>query len=293
MRIRGSVAGCLLLCTAVLNAQEQEIEIASSEIVPGLYTIYSANEVFIGGNMGLSIGADGVVLIDDGVEMVGSALLEAIAELTGDPVDIVLNTHYHGDHVGSNAALQAQGATIIAHDNIRKRMLEGSGGQEYPANALPVVTYADGVVVHLNGMAMQAIHVEQAHTDGDSIIVMPDVNVLFTGDILFNGIFPFIDLAGGGTVDGFLTALDTIIAAADSDTKIISGHGPAITDRAAVQRARDMLADSQSRVKALVDAGQTEEDIVAENPLADYESWSWGFITTERMTRTLVQSMTQ
>ncbi len=290
-RTIGTVA-VALLASGALFAQEGRYRLKSTEVVPGLYMLDSADDQFVGGNMGLLIGADGVILIDDGLEAVGPALLAAIADVTGEPVDFVINTHVHGDHVGSNAALHGQGATIVAHDNIRKRMAEATGDSASPREALPEITYADGVTFHMNGFTTRAHHVAKAHTDGDSIIHFPDVNVIHTGDVLFNGMFPFIDLASGGSVDGYLAAQNKLIALADGDTKIISGHGP-LAKRSDVQRARDMLSDAHARVKRLADRGMSEDQVVAENPLSVYESWSWGFITTERMTRQLYQSLTQ
>ena len=293
MLFRRVFAGLSCLCAAGVCAQDAAIELRTTEVVPGIYMIDSANDVFVGGNMGLITGEDGVILIDDGLETIGAPLLNAIREETGASVDFLLNTHYHGDHVGSNAALAAQGATILAHYNIRKRMAESTGDQAYPDSALPVITYDDGVTLHLNGFTVQAVHVANAHTDGDSIIYFPDVNVIHTGDVLFNGMFPYIDLGGGGSVDGFIAALDRVIALADDETRIISGHGP-LADRGDVQASRDMLADSLARVKVLVDEGRSEDEIVAANPLADYDAdWTWGFITTERITRTLVQSLSR
>ena len=281
----------LLLGSGFALAQNADIRIQSAEVVPGIYMLDGADGQFAGGNMGLLTGEDGIVLIDDGLEVIGPALLEAIAELTGEPVDFLINTHVHGDHVGSNAALHAQGATIVAHENIRTQMAEGTGDEAYPKEALPTITFADGISLHMNGLAIQVMHVANAHTDGDSILYFPDVNVIHTGDVLFNKLFPFIDLEGGGSVDGYLAAQDRIIALADDNTRIIAGHGP-LASRADVQLARDVIADCRARVKRLVDDGMSEDDIVAANPLADYhDDWNWGFITTERMTRTMFRSL--
>ena len=289
-----TLVGVLLLLSATFTvAQDQPIRIQSTEVVPGMHLLEGADGRFAGGNMLLLTGSDGVILIDDGLDVIEAALLNAVRNIAGAPVDFLVNTHFHGDHTGTNAALQAQGATIIAHDNIRKRLAAATGDEAMPESALPVITFDDGVSLHLNGIAAHAIHLPSAHTDGDSIIYFPDANVIHTGDVLFNGLFPFIDLEGGGSVAGYLTAQDKIIALANADTKIVAGHGPLAT-RADVRRARDVLADSRMRIKRLLDAGRSEEDIVAANPLADYhDDWNWGFITTERMTRTLIQDMTR
>ena len=288
------ITGILLIfAPGLLLAQDSEIQVQSTEIVPGLYMLDGVDGQFAGGNISLLIGSDGVVLIDDGLPTTGPALLAAIAELTGEPVDFLINTHVHGDHLGSNATLHQHGATIIAHDNIRARLLEMTGDEAVSVDALPEITFSDSVTFYLNGHKAFVFHVKNAHTDGDAIIHFPDINVIHAGDIMFNRLFPFIDMDSGGSVAGFLAAQDKLIALADDDTIIIPGHG-AIANRADLIVARDVLADSQSRVRKLVDAGMSEEDIIAANPLADYHDvWNWGFITTERMTRSMVRSLTE
>ncbi len=283
----------LTLVAGPLLAQDDEILVQSTEIVPGMYMLDGVDGKFVGGNMTVVIGADGVVLIDDGLPPTGPALLDAIARLTPEPVDFLINTHVHGDHTGSNLAMHSHGATIVAHDNIRTRLLEMTGDEATPAGALPEITFSDSVTFFLNGHEAFVFHVQNAHTDGDAVIHFRDINVIHAGDVVFNRLFPFIDLESGGSVEGFLAAQDKVIAIADDDTIIIPGHGSLAT-KADVKLARDMLADSQSRIRKLVDAGLSEDEIVAKNPLADYhEVWNWGFITTERMTRSIVQSLTQ
>lgn len=283
----------LVLASGTGLAQGNDIRIQSAEVVPGLYMLDGADGQFAGGNMGLLTGDDGIVLIDDGLEVIGPALLAAIADLVGEPVDFLINTHAHGDHVGSNLALHEQGAVIVAHENLRKAMVAATGDQAAPAEALPNITFEDGVNLYMNGLAIRVMHVASAHTDGDSILYFPDINVIHTGDVLFNGLFPYIDIDGGGSVPGYLAALDRVIALADEDTKIIPGHGP-LANRADAQRARDMIADSLSRVRPLIEAGRSADDVVAANPLAQYhDDWNWGFISTERMTRTVFRSLTQ
>lgn len=285
-----------IVCTVALAAisgpavaQNDAIRIQSTEVVPGLYVLEGADGQFAGGNMGLLVGDDGVVLIDDGLEPVGPALLDAIANLTGDPVDYLINTHVHGDHVGSNAAMHQAGATIVAHDNIRSRMASDSENP-VPVTALPEITFNDSVTLHLNGMRLHVMHVASAHTDGDGIILFPDINVIHTGDVMFNGLFPFIDMDAGGSVEGYLAAQDRVIGLADDETIIIPGHGP-LANKTDLQRTRNMIADCYARVRSLVAAGKSEEDIVAANPLADYhDDWNWDFITTERMTRSMVRA---
>jgi len=283
----------LFLASGMLLAQDDEITVQSTEVVPGLYMLDGADGKFAGGNMGLLVGADGVVLIDDGLPTISASLLAAIADITGAPVDFLINTHVHGDHTGSNAAMHTHGATIIAHDNIRKRLLQATGDEAVAAAALPQITFSDTTTFHLNGHTAHVFHVQHAHTDGDAVIHFTDIDVIHTGDVMFNKLFPFIDFDSGGSVEGFLAAQDKIIALADDDTIIIPGHG-ALATKADLILARDMLADSYARVKKLVNAGLSEDEIVAENPLAKYHDvWNWDFISTETMTRALAKSLEQ
>ncbi|MEM9301137.1 MAG: MBL fold metallo-hydrolase [Pseudomonadota bacterium] len=274
----------------------QDVSFKHTEIVDGLYVIEGVGG-FGGGNMGLSVGEDGVVLIDDSVPPLAEKLVAAIAEITDQPVDFVVNTHVHGDHIGANELLAASGTTVVAHDNIRKRLVENGirvGGAQRPApkGMLPVLTFSDAVTFHLNGHEAYVFHVERAHTDGDAIIHYRSIDVIHSGDVLFNGIFPFIDLDNGGTVDGFIAAQERIVATAGPDTQIIAGHGPMAT-RDDVQASIDMLKTARSRVAEHMAAGKSVDEIVAADPLADYESWNWQFITAERMVRTIHRSLSE
>ncbi len=242
-------------------------------------------------NMGLLVGDDHVLLIDDGMAPITASLMATIQELAGRPADFVVNTHAHGDHIGSNATLADNGAIIFAHHNLRKRLVEKPETAGGPAG-LPVVTFADAVTFHVNGHKTIVFHVESAHTDGDAVIHFPDVNVIDAGDLFFNDMFPFIDIDSGGSVAGFKAGQQQILDMADDDTKIIPGHG-ALANKSDLQTALDMLTDAEARVKKLVDAGMSQEEVLAENPLADYhDQWNWGFITTERMTTKLYLSLT-
>jgi glyoxylase-like metal-dependent hydrolase (beta-lactamase superfamily II) len=175
---------------------------------------------------------------------------------------------------------------------VTEGMTTADGEVPAPGEALPVVTFSDSVTIHLNGRQAFVFHVEHAHTDGDAVIHFRDDNVIHAGDVLFNGMFPFIDLDAGGSVEGYIAAQKRILALADEQTKIIPGHGP-LASRKDLQTAVDMLQGAHDRVRRLVDAGQSEEAILAANPLKDYhDDWNWGFITTERMTRTLYRGLT-
>ncbi len=277
--------------------QEPGITFQSTELAPGLYMLEGVGG-FAGGNLGLLFGEDGAVLIDDGLPPLTDELLEAIGKLTKEPIEFLVNTHVHGDHIGGNEAFGEAGATIVAHDKLRERlaaegMTTATGQAPAPEDALPVVTFSDSVTFHLNGRSAYVFHVERAHTDGDAVIHFRNDNVIHAGDVLFHSLFPFIDLDSGGSVKGFLAAQKRILALADESTKIIPGHGE-LAGKADLAAAIAMLEDSLARVRTLVEAGKTEAEILAANPLADYhDDWNWGFITTERMTKTLVRELTE
>lgn len=285
------MARSLLIIAALLGstlamAQNAPPAIKSTEIVPGIYMLAGA-----GGNITLLVGDEYIVLIDDGVNPVAKLMIDKAAEIAGRPVDFLINTHLHGDHVGANAAFAETGAMIVAHDNVRKRLAIDPSPAGGPAG-LPVMTFSDAVTFHVNDHDAFVFHVAAAHTDGDAIIHFRDINVIHAADVFFNNLFPFIDLDNGGSVAGFLAAQRRLVALADADTIIIPGHGP-LANAADLQTAIDMLVDARARVAALVSEGKTEAEILAENPLSIYhEQWNWNFITTERMTRTLYRSLT-
>lgn len=280
----------LALLSANAIAQDAATAYTSEEVAPGIYLVVGADG-FGGGNIGLLAGEDHVAMIDNGLVPTAEILLRYVEEVTGRPVDFIVNTHVHGDHAGGNAYFASHDAVIFAHENIRKRLLADSEPAGGPGG-LPVVTFEDGVTFHLNGIEARVHHLPNAHTDGDAFVVFPEANVIQTGDVFFNGLFPFIDLDNGGSVDGFIAAQRRIIELADDETRIVPGHGD-LARRSDLENDLGVLIDARSKVKALVDAGKNEDEILAENPLAEYhDTYNWGFITTERMTRTLYRDLT-
>lgn len=280
-------AASILFAATLANAQDAPLHFKSTEVVPGIYML-EGDGGFAGGNIGLLVGDERIVLVDDGLEPFTPALIDAVTEVAGRPIDFVINTHIHGDHIGGNAALSAEGATIVAHDNTRSRLIADA---EFGPGGLPVMTFSDAVTFHVNGHEAFIFHIEAAHTDGDAVIHYRNVNVIQAGDIMFNHLFPFIDLDNGGTVDGYIAGQQRILMMADDETIIIPGHGPLAT-RADLERDLDVLIDCKARVKALVDQGKSESEVHAANPLAVYhEGWNWDFITTERMTQTLYRDL--
>lgn len=281
---------CLALA-APLQAQDFASSFDATEVAPGIYMLTGAEGKFGGGNMSVLVGDDQVVLIDDAMVPTAQPVLDAVDKLAGRAPDFVINTHVHGDHVGGNALMQENGAYVVAHDNIRKRLSADSkdaGGD----GGLPIITFSESVTFHVNGHEVFVFHVHHAHTDGDGAIYFRDHNVIHAGDILFNNLFPYIDLDNGGSVEGFIEAQEKLIAMADDETVLIAGHGE-LANKADVERNLAVLVDGRKRVKALVDQGMSEEEILAANPLADYhDDYNWSFITTERMTKTHYRDLT-
>lgn len=296
MKYHALSVGLLFTLFALPAAAQEEISFKSTMLAEGLYMIEGVGG-FAGGNIAVSTGEDGTVMIDDSMPPLNEKLLAAVASITTDDVDFVINTHIHGDHTGGNVQMTEAGAHIVAHENIRKRMLEQGrkteeGTEPYPAAALPVITFSEEMSFHLNGLHANVIHLMHAHTDGDAMIHYPDVNVIHTGDALFNGVFPFIDLDSGGSVDGYIAAQEKIAAMADDATKIIPGHGP-LGNKADVEAMVAMLKDAKEIVGKHVADGKTADEIVAEEPLAKYAKYDWGFITQERMIRTVYRDLTE
>lgn len=274
----------LLLLAPMASAQEAPEPIEHTEVADGIYMLHTV------GSVGLLVGDEYVVMIDDALRQTGDRVVAKAEELAGRPVDFVINTHVHGDHVGANETLAHSGAIIVAHDNIRKRMQDDPELNTGPG-ALPVITFSEEVTFHVNGQEAYVFHVPAAHTDGDAAILFKEANVIAPGDIVFRGIFPYIDLDNGGSVAGYKAAMQKLIDMSDEETKFISGHGPVGT-RAGLEQDLAMLSNAEASVKALIDKGMDEEQIVAANPLAPYhDQYNWQFITTERMTRTLIRSL--
>jgi glyoxylase-like metal-dependent hydrolase (beta-lactamase superfamily II) len=249
-----------------------------------------------GGNIGVSAGEDGVVLIDDQFAPLTDKIRAAVKSIADQPIRFVLNTHWHGDHTGGNESLGGAGAVIVAHDNVRKQMSVEHlrQGRTIPAateGALPVVTFTQSVTFHLNGEEIHAIHVPTAHTDGDSMVHFPKANVLHMGDVFFNGMYPFIDTSTGGSVDGVIAAVGVALKIVDGETKIIAGHGP-LSDRAELLTYRDVLTKIRDAVAPLVEAGKSLEEVQAAKPTAEFdEVWGGGFINPETFVGIVYQSL--
>jgi len=255
-------------------------------VADGLYMLIGEGG-FTGGNLGLSVGDDGVVLIDDAMPSTLDIMNKAVQAVTAKPVDFLINTHIHGDHTGNNAHFGKKHSHIIAHKNVRRRFLsEGvstpQGAQTVPEAALPVITFDQAVDLHLNGQDMHVFHLPHAHTDGDAAIYFSPANVLHTGDVLFNRLFPFIDYSKGGSLDGYISAQKTLLKAVDEQTRIIPGHG-VLAGKNDLAASIHMLETARDRIAELIKQGKSLEEIKASQPLAEFKDWSWSFIDSNKM----------
>jgi glyoxylase-like metal-dependent hydrolase (beta-lactamase superfamily II) len=242
-----------------------------------------------GGNIGVLVGEDGVVMVDDQFAPLTEKIIAAIGTLTDEDIRFVINTHVHPDHTGGNENLGGLGIPIIAHDNVLVRLMQGiRGGPPAPEAARPVVTYGDGIDIHLNGEDIAVVKVPPAHTDGDSFIHFKTANVLHLGDVFRTGAFPVIDVANGGTARGTIEALQLAIAMAEPDTIMLPGHGTPST-RDDVQKFLDMVVDVEARVSSLVDQGMTLEQVMAAMPTSAYDDAGLG--SPERFLTGLYESL--
>lgn len=282
----------LLLATPALAQQAPPpAEVRVERLAPGIAVLFGR-----GGNIGLSYGEDGNVLIDDQYAPMTERVVAAVREIDPDPIRFVVNTHWHGDHTGGNENLGRAGTVIVAHDNVRRRMtmeqlVRGSPVPPSPGGALPVVTFSENLTFHLNGDEIRAIHVAPAHTDGDSLIYWTRANVLHMGDLFFNGMLPFVDLDSGGSVDGVIAAAERGLALANEETRIIPGHGP-MASRADLVRYRDLLRSLRDRVAAAMRAGRSLDEIKAMR-LADAHGRATDFITPDFMIETIHRDLTR
>ena len=248
-----------------------------------------------GGNIGIIHGKDGIFLIDDQFEEGIPDLLKDLKGLSKKPIKYLVNTHHHGDHVGGNALLAKEGVTIFSHKNVRGRIEEKMKDEteKIDRDILPQITLSEDINFHFNGENILVFHVRDAHTDGDVMVYFTKSNVLHTGDIFFNGKYPFIDLDSGGSLAGVLEALDKVIMIADEDTKIIPGHGNlgSIYD---IKYTKAMLVNIMKRVTHHIVNFKSEEEILQMSEITqkyDDKGYGDGFISTEKFIRTIYKEV--
>jgi len=274
----------------------KDVVIKTIKVSDGIYMLMGS-----GGNIGVSVGEDGVFMIDDQFAPLTEKIKAAVAKISDQPIKFLINTHWHGDHTGGNENLGKDNVLIVAHDNVHERMnkenvIKAFGSRVIPASpkvALPVITFNDTVTFHLNGEEIYVFHQSNAHTDGDSIVHFKGANVVHMGDTFFNGLYPFIDTSSEGSVDGMIRTAKAALAMIDDQTKIIPGHGP-LSNKADMQNYLNMLTTVKSRMQKLIDQGKTLEEIIVLKPNADYdETWGKAFLKPEQFMSIVYDSLTR
>jgi len=294
--MRNAILLAALTCLAVAQDRDfSKVEMKVTKVSGNVYMLEGA-----GGNIGVSVGDDGIVMVDDQFAPLADKIRVALKGITDKPIRFIINTHYHSDHTGGNALFQKD-APILAHDNVRRRLEEGTSpgnygglsrpGKASPKEALPILTFDHDVTVHLNGEDIRALHFPSGHTDGDSVVFFPKSNVVHMGDDFVTYGFPFIDLRGGGSVEGMIKALEEIVPKLPPDVKVIPGHG-VVSNLDDVRRYIAMLKDTSDVVEKGIKQGKTVDQLKQENVLAAWEKWSGHFITTEQWLITLYNDLT-
>lgn len=284
----GTVAAAIVFGAGQAGAQQQalppqalppvgpdwtKVEIKTTDLGQRTYMLEG-----LGGNITVALAEDGVIMVDAQFAPLHDKIKAAIEALSKQPIRFLINTHYHRDHSGGNEPFAKDGAVVVAHVNVQKRLAAGTTmgvpdikSPPAPAGALPTRTYTDAMMLELKGRAVQLKHLAGAHTDGDTLVYFADANVLSTGDILVGGRYPNIDYLNGGTIKGMVEAVDAFLALANDTTKIVPGHGPLAT-KAQLVEFRAMLATSRDRMAKLIAEGKSEADVLAAKPFADLDA---------------------
>lgn len=285
----------MMLALYVIPAPAQDdfskVEIKATKVAGNVYMLEGS-----GGNIGVSVGVDGILIVDDEFAPLADKIKAALKGLGDGKLKFILNTHWHGDHTGGNVVFGPD-APIIAQTNVRKRLAEGSNVpnrivKPAPKEALPVVTFDQSLSVYFNGEEIRVIHFPHGHTDGDAVIFFTGANVVHMGDDFFNGMFPFVDLDSGGDVDGYVKNVGEVIAKLPANAKIIPGHGP-LASLEDLKRFHHMLTETTDIVRKKMAAGKTLEQIRAEGLPEEWKSWGTGFVNTDRWISTIHRSFTK
>ena len=280
----------ILFFTISILAQKREVKIIPTKITDNIYMLEGQ-----GGNIGLFIGKDGVFMIDDQFAPLTPKILSAIKKITDKPVSYLVNTHWHGDHTGGNANMQKEGAVIVSHENVRKRMsvdqiVRGKKKAASPKEALPVITFTKDMMFFLNGEDILVSHIHNAHTDGDALVYFTNSNVLHVGDAYFQKGFPYIDVDSGGSIDGYIKGIEKMIALSDDKTIIIPGHGN-LSSKKELGVYLNMLKILRKTIAKKIKDGKTLEEVKKDTHITKpYKELSW-WITEEKIKEAIYRSL--
>ena len=285
----------LLIISPFASAQGDfdSVEIETTTLADGVFMLTGA-----GGNMGLCVGEDGAFLIDDQYAPLTEKIKAAIAQVTDQQVEFVFNTHYHGDHTGGNENLGESGSHLVGHANVRRRLSadQFSTLLQRPTKAsepgfLPTITFTDSLTFHFNGQDIVAFHIPHAHTDGDGALHFPKANVIHAGDVVFFGLYPYIDTAAGGSIDGMIAGVNLLVGLCDDETQIIPGHGPLLNKNQLIEHL-DMLTRARSNVAAQMERGGDLAAVQAAKPCAEWdESLGQAWLTSDQFVQSIFDSL--
>ncbi|MFH1079239.1 MAG: MBL fold metallo-hydrolase [Pseudomonadota bacterium] len=288
------IVAIFLLAGSYSEGQDfSSVQVEAIKVSGNVYMLTGA-----GGNIGISAGKDGVFMIDASYAPLVEKIKAAIGTFSAKPIRFVVTTHWHQDHASGNENLAREGVIVVAHENVRKRL----GSEQFveffnrkippmPESALPIITFSRDISFHLNEDDILIFHVVPSHTDGDAIVHFKRFGVIQTGDLYFNGLYPFIDLSAGGSVDGVITAIKQVIDLCDSNTKVIPGHGP-LSDKAGLEAYLKMLVVIRNKIAGEIKAGKTLDDVIASKPTRDFDPiWGKGFLKPEQFVKIVYGSL--
>ena len=283
----------LLVGTAFAQGDFDDVKIEATDLGSGIHMLKGA-----GGNLGVCVGDDGVFLIDDQFAPLSEKIMAAIGQLSDEPVKFVFNTHWHGDHTGGNENFGATGSLLVSHTNVRRRLSTEQFTEFFdrttpasPAEALPVVTFTDSISFFYNDEEIVAFHVPAAHTDGDGVIHFTKANIIHSGDVVFFGLYPYIDVSAGGSIDGIIAGVRTILELCDDQTQIIPGHGP-LVNRADLEVYLAMLVDVRGAVAGEMEASSDLAAVLAAAPASAYDAeWGQAWLTSDQFVEMVFDSL--
>lgn len=273
-----------------LLSQEKEVKITTEKLTDRVYVLKGQ-----GGNIGLFIGNNSVFMIDDQFAPLSKKIQAAIKKITDKPVTYLINTHWHGDHTGGNANFQKEGAIIVSHENVRKRMsvdqvVRGEVRSASPKEALPVITFSEDMQFYMDEEPVLVMHIHNAHTDGDVLVYFVNSNVLHVGDAYFQGKFPYIDIDSGGSIEGYIKGIKTIMRITDANTKIIPGHGN-VTTKEELKEYLQMLEDLKAQVLAEIEKGASLEEVKNNAKITENYKGYNGWITEDKIKEAIYKSL--